>query len=129
MDQLESALAPITILPSQLYGPPLGGARTQPEKRLQLAVLADALVTFHRSAGQPRARARRLFAEAEAWFASDATDGPFSFLSICQSLDLDPDYIRRGLRAPGAARRKIVLVRRDSTGMRHKIVSRMRRVA
>jgi hypothetical protein len=56
------------------------------------------VLTFHRWAGNPRPRARRLFAEVEAWFASSHTDGPFAFVTICESLDFDAAYIRRGLR-------------------------------
>src|SRR5438132_6661276 len=97
MPLLESELAPDSILPAQLYDRPFGGARIQPEKRLQVAVLADAVLTFHRWAGDEHARARRLFAEVEAWFASDDMGGPFAFITICDSLKFDPSYIRRGL--------------------------------
>src|SRR6059058_3599547 len=76
MPLLESELAPDSILPAQLYDRPFGGARIQPEKRLQVAVLADAVLTFHRWAGDERAPARRLFAEIEAWFASDDAAAP-----------------------------------------------------
>ncbi len=98
MQPLESELAPESVLPAQLFERPFGGARVQPEKRLQVAVLADAVLTFHRWAGDERARGRRLFAEVETWFASDAADGPFTFVAICDSLKFDPIYIRRGLR-------------------------------
>src|SRR4029077_18677037 len=97
MQLLESELMPDSFLPAQLYDTP-GGARIQPEKRLQVAVLADAVLTFHRCAGDERARARRLFAEVDAWFASDDPNGSFTFATICDSLKFDPDYIRRGLR-------------------------------
>ena len=90
MQLLESELAPESILPAQLYGMPFGGARIQPEKRLQVAVLADAVLTFHQCAGDERARARRLFAEVDAWFASDDPNGPFAFVTICDSLKFDP---------------------------------------
>ena len=134
MQLLESELAPESILPAQLYDRPLGGARIQPEKRLQVAVLADAVLTFHRWAGNERARARRLFAEVEAWFASDDPDGPFTFITICDSLNLDPTYIRRGLRdwdpsLEATAKRKWSLGR-DGNGKRLQVVlPRLRRVA
>ena len=64
---------------------------------LQVAVLTDAVATFRRLDGIENPRARRLFAEAEAWFASDEADGPFTFVTVCDSLGLDPSYIRRGL--------------------------------
>ena len=37
MQLRESELAPESILPAQLSGRPSGGARIQPEKRLQVA--------------------------------------------------------------------------------------------
>ena len=134
MQLLESELAPDSILPAQLHDRPFGGALIQPEKRLQIAVLADAVLTFHRWAPDKRARARRLFAEVEAWFASDDADGPFTFITICDSLEFDPSYIRWGLRQWRAhlearARQKRSL-RRDSNGTRHQVVlPRLRRVA
>ncbi|SRR6266852_5769251 len=134
MQLLESELAPESILPAQLGDRPFGGARIQPEKRLQVAVLADAVLTFHRWAGGERARARCLFAEVEAWFVSEDADGPFTFITICDSLNLDPAYIRRGLRdwhpyLEATAKRKRSLGR-DGNGTRHQVVlPRLRRVA
>ena len=134
MPLLESELAPDSILPAQLYDRPFGGARIQPEKRLQVAVLADAVLTFHRWAGDERAPARRLFAEIEAWFASDDAGGPFTFIAICDSLEFDPSSIRRGLphwreHVEATANQNRPL-RRDCTGARHQVVlPRLRRVA
>ena len=134
MQLLESELAPESVLPEQLFGRPFGGARLQAEKRLQVAVLADAVLTFHRWAGDEGVRARRLFAEVEAWFASDETDGPFTFITICDSLRFDPGYIRRGLRNWGArlevTAKRTRPLRRDSNEIRHQVVlPRLRRVA
>ena len=134
MQLLEGELAPESILPAQLDDRPFGGARIQPEKRLQVAVLADAVLTFHRWAGDEHARARRLFTEVEAWFASDDVGDPFTFITICDSLKFDPGYIRRGLRqwrahleATAEQERSL---RRDSNGTRHRVVlPRLRRVA
>ena len=130
----ESELAPESILPAQVWERPAGGARLQPEKRLQVAVLADAVLTFHRLAGRERARARRLFAEVEAWFASEDADTPFTFIGICESLKFHPTYIRRGLREwrthldAAATQRHFLL--RDGNGTRHQVVlPRLRRVA
>jgi len=134
MQLLESELAPESILPEQLYEVTPGGARIQPEKRLQVAVLADAILTFHRWAEDSRARPPRPFAEVDAWFSSDVVDGPFSFIGICESLKLDPGYIRRGLRQwrshLEARAKRTPSLRRDVRGTRHQVVlSRLRRVA
>ena len=130
----EPELAPDTILPEQLGDRPFGGARIQPEKRLQVAVLADALLTFRRWAGVEHPRARRLFADVDAWFASDDANGPFTFITICDSLSFDPAYIRRGLRDwrnyLEAMHKRKWSVHRDGRGSRHQMVlPRLRRVA
>jgi hypothetical protein len=111
-----------SILPCELGDRLFGAARRQPEKRLQLAVLQDAIRTFHRSVGG----ARNLFAEVDAWFASDDSSGAFTFVTICDTLDFDPAYIRRGLerwraRAETAATRRL-LVGREAIGTRHQVV-------
>jgi hypothetical protein len=127
MHLLDSELAPDSVLPAQLSELSLAGARLQPEKRLQVAVLADAVLTFHRLAGRDRVRARRLFAEVTEWFASDDADAPFTFVAICESLKFDPGYIRRGLSGPMTKKR---FLRRDGNGTRHQVVlPRLRRVA
>lgn len=69
-----------------------------PEKRLMLAVLAEAVFTFRRTAGAADVRRRRLFTETARWFASSSTDETFAFATICDTLGLDAEYIRGGLK-------------------------------
>ena len=41
----------------------------------------------------------KLFNEAQEWlFAQDEKD-PFSFLNVCEILNFDPNYLRRGIQA------------------------------
>jgi len=132
----EVAIEPASVLPCQLGDNTFGRARLQPERRLQLAVLEDAVLTFNHFIGVETPRARRLFAEIEEWVASDDTSSPFAFQTICQSLDLDPDYVRGGLRRwragarpPGARKPP---VRRDVRGTRHRVLlypAGLRRIA
>ena len=93
-----TGLEPETILPAQYFDRIQIDASLQPEKRLMLAVLEDGVGTFQKYAGVTGRRARRLFAEAEEWFASNDGDSAFTFVSICQALGLEPEYLRRGLR-------------------------------
>ena len=72
-DRSEAELQPDILLPCQLGDGLFGAARLQPEKRLQLAVLEDAILTFDRSLVAEGPRPRRLLAEVDAWLASDAT--------------------------------------------------------
>lgn len=134
VERREIDVEPLSILPCQLDDRLFGLARRQPEKRLQLAVLEDAILTFHRFFGIERTRARRLFAEIEDWFASEETASPFTFVTICDTLNIDPDYIRSGLRRWRAridtASKRTTPFRRERTGLRHRVASgRIRRVA
>jgi len=90
-------LAPETVLPSQFFDRLQIDASLQPEKRLMLAVLEDAVGTFQKYVNQRSRHGRRLFGEAEEWFASTAADWPFAFVNVCQALGLDADYLRAGL--------------------------------
>ncbi|HEY6365265.1 MAG TPA: hypothetical protein VI585_10805 [Candidatus Binatia bacterium] len=67
------------------------------EERLMLAVLQDAVECFQDYALAEYVWEKKLFQEAEDWIWEKNTDWPFSFENICESLQLDPDYIRRGL--------------------------------
>lgn len=83
-----------------------GAGVVQPEKRLLLAVLEGAVTDFQKYATASSGRGKRLFADADAWFASAAADQPCTFESICQALALDPSFIRAGLRRWCSTRRR-----------------------
>ena len=85
------------ILPSQL-DPVRGIHAMQPEARLALAVLEDAIMTVRASAGVHAPRSRRLVAETWAWIGSDDTTRAFAFVSVCEHLGLDPASLRAGVR-------------------------------
>ena len=70
-----------------------------PEKRLMVAVLAVALAEYQKYAAATDVWKRRRFTEVEAWFASEETRWPFSFVAICEALGLDVSSIRAGVRA------------------------------
>lgn len=74
------------------------GDPLRPEEGLVVAVLAHAVGIFQRHALAPDHGHRMLFAEIDAWFASDDIDYPFAFVSICDVLGLDVAYVRSGLR-------------------------------
>ena len=121
-----------TILPEQ-YFERIGSEHSAfPEKRLMLAVLEDAVATFQRYVDAKNRRGQRLFREAEEWVVSDDTDWPFAFENICHTLDIEPDFLRRGLarwkerqlaKAAGGARVYRFPFRRVN-GSRHSITIR-----
>jgi hypothetical protein len=84
-------LAP--LLPEQMLDAP----QRTPEQRLMAAVLEDAMRELARPGGAWfGARARRR-AEIEAWFLSDDVAWPFSFVNVCEALDLDVARFRTRL--------------------------------
>jgi hypothetical protein len=85
------------ILPDQFFSSPYEAYAKRPEVSLMRAVLEDAFACFQSQFISTSTRSLRLAREAEAWFASDATDWPFTFVNICMALGLDPIYVRQGL--------------------------------
>jgi hypothetical protein len=69
----------------------------EPEKKLMLAVLRDAVECFQTYLFSGRAKGKAIFQHAEEWIMDKDHDWLFSFESICEFLDLNPDYIRNGL--------------------------------
>ena len=63
-----------------------------PERRLVLAVLLDALQTV--AGGVSSAQSARHVCEAQEWISSEDRHWPFSFLNLCEVLDLHPRAVR-----------------------------------
>lgn len=102
--QLESsAIAAITIpdalTPGQFYDAMRADdACVRPIKRLMLAVLEDAMRCYQTYASSRSSAQRRLFVEAEAWLMDRRADGPFAFVTVCETLGINPNCLREGLR-------------------------------
>jgi hypothetical protein len=86
------------IVPSQFFDRIRAERSSQPEKRLMLAVMEDAITTFQKSVHGATRRQRRLLKETEEWVGSIDTSWPFSFENICAALDIEANYLRSGLR-------------------------------
>jgi hypothetical protein len=85
-----SAAGLASLVPEQLLAHP----PHTPEQRLMAAVLEDALRELVRPGGAwYGARARRR-AEVQVWLESDDIAWPFSFVNVCEALDLDPGEVR-----------------------------------
>ena len=67
------------------------------EERLMLAVLESAVEDFQKHVLSKDGKERKLFQKAEEWFLEKDSGALFSFVSICETLQLHPDYIRQGL--------------------------------
>jgi len=73
------------------------GAAASSEKRLMLAVLENALDYYRKYIFARDAEGQQLFEEAEEWLDSTETEGLFSFRNVCDTLDINPEYLRRKL--------------------------------
>ena len=69
----------------------------EPETRLMLVVLEDAVACFQRYAFLRHRRERVLFNEAEGWICDERSGDLFSFEHICEVLKFNPKYLRGGL--------------------------------
>ena len=76
------------------------------ERTLLLAVLEDGIRCFQENLFVVSGKRRTLFDEAQEWLFSDDADWFCSFVSLCTLLNLEPNYIRRGLREWEAQARK-----------------------
>jgi hypothetical protein len=95
-ERFSGVLAPDAMLPSQFFamgrGAPIGG-----ERKLMVAVLEDALRCFQKLMDSTDPKQQQLFREAEKWITTDNPSWFFSFANVCETLDINPDYVREGL--------------------------------
>ena len=69
----------------------------EPEKRLMLAILKDAVGTFQADLFAANAKSSRRFEQAKDWITETDGDWVFSFANVCEHLGLNPAYVRNGL--------------------------------
>jgi hypothetical protein len=69
------------------------------EKELMLAILEDAINSFQSYIVAGNEKERKQFQEAQEWMLGKNQDWLFSFNNVCETLGLDPSYLRRGLMA------------------------------
>jgi hypothetical protein len=89
---------PDTILPAQFYANFKNSQYREPERRLMVAILEDAVSCLSMNLRQCNLRQRKQYEEAKHWVtAEEESEWIFSFRSICEVLGMDPSYLRRGL--------------------------------
>jgi len=96
-DTFSHLLQPDTLLPSQFYAALRRKTEQEPERRLAVAVLQDAVECFQKYMDARDRKTRQLYLDAETWILSADRSWPFSFDNICDLLQIDPEYLRRGL--------------------------------
>lgn len=90
-------IEPVAVLPVQFWTG-IGNQETgSPEKKLMMAVLKDAAECFEKYYNYRDGRAQALFRGAQEWIYSSSREWPYSYLNICDSLGINPFYLRRRL--------------------------------
>src|SRR6266536_5569217 len=72
-------------------------------KDLAAGILKQAGLDLRRFHGATDAIERELYLDAYHWVISDDCSWPFSFLNVCQLLNLAPDIVRQELSADASA--------------------------
>ena len=98
-ERLAGLFQPDTLLPSQFFDRVRRRSEHDGERRLMIAVLEDAVDVYRKQVGTREPRGQELFREAEEWIEDTDRTWLFSFQNICDVLDIDGDYLRRGLHA------------------------------
>ncbi|MGH7933532.1 MAG: hypothetical protein ACREQN_10235 [Candidatus Binataceae bacterium] len=95
---LGSIFVPDVLTPEQYYDARRDDSAIAPVKRLMMAVLEDALRCFQNNCDANSGPRKRLFTEAEQWLCGEGGDGPFSFDTVCETLGIEPGFLRSGLK-------------------------------
>ena len=96
-ENIASLFQPDTLLSAQYFDTLRRKTLLEPEKRLLLAILNDAINCYQDNLFARSSKHKRLFDEAEEWIVATDGDGIFCFDSVCQFLGFNPEYLRRGL--------------------------------
>ena len=115
---------PDTLLPNQFYAMFKNSQYREPERRLMVAILEDAVSCLSADQRRCNLKQRKQYEEAKAWVTADEeSEWIFSFKNICEVLGMNPSYLRRGLIRPVTGSRTrsgnvIVTTRRPSRNLR-----------
>ena len=96
-ERVTSLFQPDTLLPEQFLDTFRRRIPLEPEKKLMLAILEDAIACYQKYLFAKDGKGKALFSEAEEWITDPNEDWVFSFAAVCETLGLDPAFIRRGM--------------------------------
>jgi len=89
---------PDTPMPDQYIKTVFSTTHLEGEKRLMVAVMEDAISCYRDYISTRDRREEKLFYEAAGWiFSRNDDEYLLSFHNVCETIGLDPDYIREGL--------------------------------
>jgi hypothetical protein len=90
----EEGLIPEAMIPSQFRDIWHCSRAISPERALAISVLEQAVFDLNKYRYATRRRHQRMYMEAYNWVASDDGSWPYSFVNLCDALDLTPEWLR-----------------------------------
>lgn len=96
-DRGTEVLEPDVMTPEQFFGLLRQRSWQDGERRLMAAVLQDGIENFQKYAFAQDALGRELFDVERSWLVDEDDRALFSFNTVCEVLDIDPDYLRSGM--------------------------------
>jgi hypothetical protein len=93
----EDLLLPEAALPSQFHDVWHHSRAIAPERALALAVVEQAVIDLEKHRFAKRRRQQRLYMEAYNWVTSGDRSWPYSFVNLCEVLDINPNVLRTRL--------------------------------
>ena len=97
-ERLPALFEPDTLLPIQYFEAMRRKHLLEGEKRLILSVLEDAIECFMKCIDASTNKGQRLFREADEWINHEDKRWVFSFDNVCDMLDINPEYMRAGMK-------------------------------
>ena len=97
-ERLPGLFEPDTLLPIQYFEAMRRKHLLEGEKRLILSVLEDAVECFMKCIDAGTNKGQRLFRDADEWISHEDKRWVFSFDNVCEMLDINPEYMRMGLK-------------------------------
>ena len=88
---------PDALMVAQFFEDRGSKTRLEPEKRLMLAILEDAIDCFRDNHLARHGKKNQLFDKVQRWIFGVSGGWVFDFENICSVLELNPEYIRKGL--------------------------------
>ncbi len=97
-DRLAGLFEPDVLLPAQFFAAFRREGGLERERLLMLAVLEDAVDCYQKYTDAKDPRGVEIFQESQDWVGSTDRTWLFSFENICDTLEINAEYVRRGLR-------------------------------
>ena len=114
MSEFAKVVSVDPVVAESLFGSSARNGPVGAERELMLAVLSDAIECYWKYQKSAKRSAIRLYQDAKKWIFAEDDSLPFSFNVVCETLELEPGYIRRGILAAGGS--ATAITGRDSGG-------------